>query len=100
MDSILNIQQYLTERANTKSVIPKVLKFVFPEGNVIIDGTSGHYNIHQGDVQHENCTIFIDIPTFEKIKNKKLNPILAYTFKKLRVKGDIDLALKVIGFIQ
>lgn len=99
MTTLTDISNYLTERANTKGVIDTILKFVFPEGVVVVDGTSGHYNIHQNDIVNENCTIFIDTKTFDKIRNKQLNPIMAYTFRKLKVKGDIDIALKVIGFL-
>lgn len=99
MTTLTDIENYLIERANTKTVLDTKLKFVFPEGVVVVDGTSGHYNIHQTDVSNENCAIYIDTNTFDKIRNKQLNPIMAYTFRKLKVKGDIDVALKVIGFL-
>lgn len=97
--TLSEIKEYLIFKANSKSVIPLNLKFIFPEGIIILDGKSGNYFIHEDDSSPVDCAIYIDIATFNKIRLKKLNPILAYTIKKIKVKGNIDVAMKVISFI-
>ncbi|QQR96937.1 MAG: SCP2 sterol-binding domain-containing protein [Sphingobacteriales bacterium] len=99
MTTLKEVEAYLIERSKSQNVIKSVLKFVLPEGIIVIDGSSGAYVYHNNNVPNADCAIYIDIPTFNKIKNKKINPVFAYTFKKLKVVGDIKLALKVIGFI-
>lgn len=99
MTTLNQVEAYLMERSKSQDVITSVLKFVLPEGIIVIDGSSGTYVFHNNDVSNADCAIYIDIPTFNKIRNKKLNPVFACTFKKLKVVGDIKLALKVIGFV-
>ena len=99
MDALTDIENYLLLKANSQRVINSILKFVFPEGVIVIDGTNGNYTTHQNSINNENCAIYLDTTTFYKIKDKKINPIIAYTLKKIKVKGDINLALKVVGFI-
>lgn len=99
MESLIEIEKYLLEKANSQRVIKAILKFIFPEGIIVIDGTNGTYTLHNNNISNEHCSIFLDTSTFNKIKDKKINPIIAYTFKKLKVKGDINLALKVVSFI-
>ena len=72
------------------------LKFDFGEpGSVYIDGKSEPNTVSDGDGKAADCTISLSLETFEKMIKGELDGTSAFMQGKLRVAGDMGLAMKL-----
>ena len=72
------------------------LKFDFGEpGSVYIDGKSTPNTVSDGDGKTADCTISLTIETFEKMVKGELDGTSAFMQGKLKVAGDMGLAMKI-----
>jgi putative sterol carrier protein len=72
------------------------LKFDFGEpGSVFIDGKSDPNTVSDGDGKTADCTITLTLETFEKMVKGELDGTSAFMQGKLRVAGDMGLAMKL-----
>ena len=72
----------------------KTIKFEFPEGSITIDGTGEKTVVHQNGGEAD-CTIITKLEHIEKLRKGELNPMMAMMSGKLKIKGDMGLALKL-----
>lgn len=75
------------------------LKFVLGDQIILIDGT-GDKNIVSSNDEEADCTISTDEETFLALKNGELNPMMAVMSGKVKIKGDMGLAMKLQSLIQ
>ena len=87
------------ERAEGKdlSVLGGSVKFVVDENVVVIDGVSGE--ISSNDIE-ATCTISTDADTMQSIMDGSSSPQAAFMTGKLKVAGDMSIALKVQSVIS
>ena len=87
------------ERAEGKdlSVLGGSVKFVVDENVVLIDGNSGEIS---SDDNEATCTISTDADTMQSIMDGSSSPQAAFMTGKLKVAGDMSLALKVQSIIS
>jgi nitrite reductase/ring-hydroxylating ferredoxin subunit/putative sterol carrier protein len=91
--------QELTDRVR-KSVgdeagLNATVKFVFPEEGIIyIDGLTKPNTVSNADTD-STITITVSRENFEKIIDKQLNPKFALMTGKLRLRGDIRVAMRL-----
>jgi putative sterol carrier protein len=72
------------------------LKFDFGEpGSVYIDGKSTPNTVSDGEGKTADCTISLTLETFEKMIKRELDGTSAFMQGKLRVAGDMGLAMKL-----
>jgi putative sterol carrier protein len=72
------------------------LKFDFGEpGSVYIDGKSTPNTVSDGEGKTADCTISVSLETFEKMVKGELDGTSAFMQGKLRVAGDMGLAMKL-----
>jgi putative sterol carrier protein len=77
------------------------LKFDFGEpGSVYIDGKSDPNTVSDGDGKTADCTISLSLETFEKMVKGELDGTSAFMQGKLRVAGDMGLAMKLGPILQ
>src|SRR5215469_2887885 len=77
------------------------LKFDFGEpGSVYIDGKSSPNSVTEGDGKNADCTISLSLETFEKMIKGELDGTSAFMQGKLRVAGDMGLAMKLGPILQ
>lgn len=86
-----------TQAANVAPFGAK-LKFVLGDNVILIDGT-GDSNIVSTDDVEAACTISTDVDTFLQLKNGELNPMMAVMSGKIKIKGDMGLAMKLQSLI-
>jgi putative sterol carrier protein len=91
--------QQLTDRVRKAvgddSGIEATIKFIFPnEGIVYIDGASKPNTVTNED-KDAKITITVSKDNFEKIIDHKLNPKLALMTGKMRLRGDIRIAMRL-----
>lgn len=77
------------------------LKFDFGEpGSVYIDGKSTPNTVSDGEGKNADCTITVSLETFDKMIKGELDGTSAFMQGKLRVAGDMGLAMKLGPILQ
>ena len=87
------------EKAEGKdlSVLGGSVKFVVDDNVVMIDGNSGEISSEDNDA---TCTISTDAETMQSIMDGSSSPQAAFMTGKLKVAGDMSIALKVQSIIS
>jgi putative sterol carrier protein len=76
------------------------LKFDFGEpGSVFIDGKSTPNMVTDGEGKSADCTIAVGLETFEKLAKGELDGTSAFMQGKLRIAGDMGLAMKLMPIL-
>ncbi|HEY2446953.1 MAG TPA: SCP2 sterol-binding domain-containing protein [Rhizomicrobium sp.] len=93
------VNQIITQMGNaigTNSGLGGTLKFDFGEpGSVLVDGKSDPNTVTDGAGKSADCTISVGLDTFEKMVKGELDGTSAFMQGKLRVAGDMGLAMKL-----
>jgi len=74
------------------------LKFVVDETSIVIDGNGEVNEVRMGD-EEADCTITASSETIVKMRNGDLNPMMAVMTGKIKIKGDMTLAMKLQSLI-
>ena len=87
------------EKAEGKdlSVLGGSVKFVVDDNVVMIDGNSGEISSEDNEA---TCTISTDADTMQSIMEGSSSPQAAFMTGKLKVAGDMSIALKVQSIIS
>jgi putative sterol carrier protein len=98
------VNQIVTQMAGAigaNSGLGGTLKFDFGEpGSVYIDGKSTPNTVSDGEGKSADCTISVSLDTFEKMVKGELDGTSAFMQGKLRVAGDMGLAMKLGPILQ
>ena len=93
------IQEIVTQMGGAigaNSGLGGTLKFDFgADGSVLIDGKSTPNAVSDGEGKSADCTINVSLSDFEKMAKGELDGTSAFMQGKLRVAGDMGLAMKV-----
>ena len=85
----------------TDSGLGGSIKFDYGEaGSVLIDGKSVPNSVTDGAGKTADCTISVSLDTFEKMVKGELDGTSAFMQGKLRVAGDMGLAMKLGPLLQ
>lgn len=80
--------------AQTKS-IDATIKFAFADGGFLyIDGKSTPGAVHNND-EPAQCTVKVSFEDFTKMMNGKLDPTTAFMMQKIKIEGDMGVAMKL-----
>jgi putative sterol carrier protein len=100
----LQVPQIISEmgsRLGANSGLGGTLKFDFGEpGSVLIDAKSVPNTVSDGAGKSADCTITVSLETFEKMIKGELDSTSAFMQGKLRVAGDMGLAMKLGPILQ
>ena len=66
-----------------------------PDGSIFIDGRSSPNSVTSGEGKNADCTLTASYDTFEKIFKREMDPTSAFMQGKLKVSGDMGLAMKL-----
>jgi putative sterol carrier protein len=98
------VQEIITQMGaaiGDNSGLGGTLKFDFGEpGSVLIDGKATPNTVSDGDGKNADCTISVSLDTFEKMVKGELDGTSAFMQGKLRVAGDMGLAMKLGPILQ
>ena len=98
------VEKIITEmgsRLGANSGLGGTLKFDFGEpGSVYIDGKAAPNTVSDGAGKSADCTITVSLETFEKMVKGELDGTSAFMQGKLRVAGDMGLAMKLGPVLQ
>lgn len=88
------ILEEIRKQAENVSPLGAKLKFVLDDYILMIDG-SGDKNIVSTDDLESDTTIITSVETLVKLKSGNLNPMMAVMGGKVKIKGDMGLAMKL-----
>ena len=74
--------------------IGKTLKFVFDEGTVFVD-LSGDTPSVSNENKVADCTISTSVENLMKLRSGDLNPMMAVISGKVKIEGDMGVAMKL-----
>ncbi len=96
---IMDYLAIVKEKAEGKdlSVLGGSVKFVVDDNVVMIDGNSGEISSEDNEA---TCTISTDADTMQSIMDGSSSPQAAFMTGKLKVAGDMSIALKVQSIIS
>ncbi|HVU20646.1 MAG TPA: SCP2 sterol-binding domain-containing protein [Rhizomicrobium sp.] len=98
------IQEIITQMGNAigdNSGLGGTLKFDFgADGSVLIDGKSTPNTVTDGEGKSADCTLSVSLADFEKMVKGELDGTSAFMQGKLRVAGDMGLAMKLGPILQ
>ncbi len=80
-------------------VLGKTLKFDFGDQKIYIDGL-GESNVVSSDDKEADCTINVAMEDLQAMIGGTLNPMTAFMGGKIKVKGDMGVAMKLQSLFQ
>ena len=90
--------QDMIKTADGADPVGATFKFVFEEGVIHVDGT-GDPAIVTNEDKDADCALHMKMATYEKLKAGKLSPTMALMTGKVKVKGDMSIALKLQNYL-
>ncbi len=98
----MDFQSILTEittRAAKAAPLGNTLKFDFGDGEkIFLDGT-GDENTVVAEDKEADCTIKISKENLSKLMDGSLNPMMAFMGGKVKVDGDLGVAMKLQSLV-
>jgi putative sterol carrier protein len=86
-----------TQAANVDALGAKI-KFKLDDDAIMIDGT-GENNVVSMSDDEADCVISTSKETFSQLTSGDLNPMMAVMTGKIKIKGDMGLAMKLQSLI-
>jgi putative sterol carrier protein len=89
--------QFENQAANIGPLGAKI-KFVIDKTPILIDGSGSENIVSQLDSEAD-CVIICSAETMISLKSGNLNPMMAVMTGKIKIKGDMGLAMKLQSLI-
>jgi len=89
------IESAIKEKAATAKPLGNTLKFNFGEQNVMLDGTGDSNVVTTNDAAEAQCTVDVSMEDLTSMLSGDLNPMNAFMAGKIKVKGDMSVAMKL-----
>jgi len=88
----------LVKKANEAAALSNTIKFVMNEGVIVIDGT-GDANQVSNEDREVDCTVNLEKGDLDAMLSGELAPMNAFMAGKLKVSGDMSVAMKLQSIV-
>lgn len=90
----MDLLELVRGKASNAPALGNSLKFDFGEEQILIDGANGS-NIVSNENNDADCTVKMTQDDFHALLSGRLNPMLAVMSGKIRIEGDMGVAMKL-----
>lgn len=90
----MSIESNIRTKADSVPPLGSTLKFDFGDETVMIDGT-GEENVVSTNDTDADCTISVSKEDLESVMNGDLNAMAAVMGGKMKISGDMSVAMKL-----
>ena len=97
--TLQEITAKMKEGASKKSPFGNTVKFSTDQGVVFIDGNANPPNVSNDD-NAADCTIKMDFSDFADLIGGKLDGMSAFMTGKLKIEGDMGVAMKLQSILR
>jgi putative sterol carrier protein len=95
MSTLEQVTKRVQQAVGAESGVDARIKFLFgADGILFIDAKAIPNAVHNND-EESDITITVSMENFERIIDKKLNPKIALMTGKMRLRGDIRIAMRL-----
>lgn len=93
--SLEKFTEEIRAKVGADSGLRATIKFVFAENQVLyIDGESSPNTVDNTD-RPAKCTVKVSLEDFGKMATKKLDPTTAFMTGKIKIEGDMSVAMRL-----
>jgi putative sterol carrier protein len=93
-----NLESYtntIREKVGADAGLKASIKFAFTEGGALfIDGKSSPNRVSNEDAPAD-CTVKVSLEDFDKLMSRKLDPTTAFMMGKIKIEGDMGVAMRL-----
>ena len=90
-----NFTETVRSKVGADSGLNATIKFAFNEGGALyIDGKSKPNTVSNDDGPAD-CTVNVSFEDFAKLMDRKLDPTTAFMMGKIKIEGDMGVAMKL-----
>jgi len=95
-DQLEKFTSGVREKVGDDSGLDATIKFAFADdgGFLFIDGKSTPNTVSNDDAEAQ-CTVKVSREDFSKLVNKELDPMAAFMGGKIKIEGDMGVAMKL-----
>jgi len=93
--SFESVVKSIEEKAASAKVLGSSLKFNFGEQNILLNGKGDSNAVSVNDSADADCTVDVALEDLEAMLCGSLNPMTAFMSGKIKVKGDMSVAMKL-----
>jgi putative sterol carrier protein len=97
--TLQEITAKMKEGASKKSAFGNTVKFSTDQGVVYIDGNATPPNVSNDD-KDADCTLKMDFSDFSDLIDRKLDGMTAFMTGKLKIEGDMGVAMKLQSILS
>ena len=97
--TLQEITAKMKEGASKKSPFGNTVKFTTDQGSVYIDGNATPPAVSNDD-KPADCTLKMDFSDFSDLINGKLDGMTAFMTGKLKIEGDMGVAMKLQSILR
>tara|TARA_B100000768_G_C11255227_1_gene366072 strand:+ start:443 stop:739 length:297 start_codon:yes stop_codon:yes gene_type:complete len=98
MDKNLVFEQ-LKDRVENVDTIGGTVKFMVDSNAIFIDGSGDKNNVSSED-KEADCTISVSSDILKQMRDGEINPMMAVMSGKIKISGDMGLAMKVQSLLS
>ena len=95
MSTLEQVTQRVQNAVGAESGVDARIKFFFGQDGILFIDAKAKPNVVHNNEAESDITITVSMENFERIIDKKLNPKLALMTGKMRLKGDIRIAMRL-----
>ncbi|MCX8521906.1 MAG: SCP2 sterol-binding domain-containing protein [Rhodoferax sp.] len=98
--SLASATQTIRNKTGSDSGLDATIKFdLGADGVIVIDGESTPHTV-SNDNTETDCTVVISLENLQALLDGKLDPASGFMGGKLRVKGDMAVAMRLLRLIE
>jgi len=94
--SLENFTETVRAKVGDNANLNSTIKFAFNEGGALyIDGKSTPNTVSNDEAAPADCTVKVSLEDFAKLMERKLDPTTAFMMGKIKIEGDMGVAMKL-----